>query len=97
MRKVTFATSLLLILATLFTTSLLAAEIIIVKCTCLTKQNPSECKIKTQEFQHLKWDESPFTNPDINWDREMLSDYCRRNKHDGCFCDGADKYSGKIL
>ena len=59
MRKVTFATCLLLILATLFTTSMLAAEIITVKCICLTKQNPSECKITTQEFQHLEWDDRP--------------------------------------
>ena len=56
MEKVTFNSTLLLILVPIFATSLLAKEIkatetVDVQCTFLIKSNPFECKIVTRSFR----------------------------------------------
>ena len=72
------------------------AETINIKCSCQTKENPSECSVKTQEFQTLEWNTSAFSNEGINFDEKFLSEYCMRNKHIGCMCDDIKYFSGEI-
>ncbi len=72
------------------------AETVNIECSCKTKNNPSECIITTKEFQVINWNQIAHTNPNMNWDEAMLSEYCMRHKHDVCMCNGATIFSGKI-
>ena len=71
-------------------------ETINIQCSCKTKTNPSACSINTQEYQVIEWNQDAYTNPDINWDKKMLSKYCQRHKHIGCMCEGSSIYSGEV-
>lgn len=65
---------------------------ITIDCTCQSKPNPSECRIKTVPFQELNWAQKTFRKPGEPLDDAALALFCQRHPNDGCQCLDDPKY-----
>jgi hypothetical protein len=65
---------------------------IAIDCTCQSKPNPSECRIKTVPFQELNWSQKAFKKPGEALDDAALALFCQRKANEGCQCIDDPKY-----